>query len=104
MNRRLLTSRPYSDVGRFQGLWLSKNVVVRRIPQLIVALNKNSEASKACCHEQPGPFADDPGIFGPGGGKVGAIILSPLVEPGTVNQSEFNHYALLRSIEDMFAL
>jgi phosphatidylinositol-3-phosphatase len=68
------------------------------------AWGKNEEASKACCHEKRGPGADDPGIFGPGGGKVGAIILSPLVEPGTEIEGELNHYALLKSIEDMLKL
>jgi hypothetical protein len=67
-------------------------------------LRKNREASKACCNEQPGPSADDPGLFGPGGGRVGAVVLSPLVKPGTKNKNDFNHYALLRSIEDMFGL
>jgi len=63
----------------------------------------NKEASKACCDERPGPGADDPGQFGPGGGRVGAVILSPFVTPGT-NEHEFNHYSLLKSIEDLFRL
>jgi phosphatidylinositol-3-phosphatase len=63
----------------------------------------NKEASKACCDEQPGPGTDDPGHFGPGGGRVGAVILSPFVTPGT-NEHEFNHYSLLKSIEDLFSL
>jgi hypothetical protein len=68
------------------------------------ALEKNKAASKSCCDEPPGPFAEHPGIFGPGGGKVGALILSPLVEAGKTNKHEFNHYSLLKSVEDMFQL
>jgi len=67
-------------------------------------LQKNRRASVRCCNEQPGPFADDPGIFGPGGGRVGAVILSPLVDPGTKHTHDFHHYSLLSSIEDMFRL
>ena len=52
----------------------------------------------------PKPFAEHPGIFGDGGGKVGALVLSPLVEPGKKNNHPFNHYSLLRSVEDMFQL
>jgi len=63
----------------------------------------NKHASEARCDEQAGPGADDPGQFGPGGGRVGAVILSPFVTPGT-NEHDFNHYSLLKSIEDLFSL
>lgn len=43
-------------------------------------------------------------VFGPGGGRVGALILSPLVRPGTTSETVYNHYSLLASIEDAFAL
>jgi len=52
----------------------------------------------------PGPGAPLPGIFGEGGGRVGALIISPLVEPGTTSQVVYNHYSLLASIEDAFSL
>lgn len=51
-----------------------------------------------------GPGAPLPGIFGEGGGRVGALILSPLVQPGTSSQVVYNHYSLLASIEDVFSL
>lgn len=50
------------------------------------------------------PGAPLPAIFGPGGGKVGALILSPLVSPGASSDSLYNHYSLLASIEDIFGL
>ena len=31
-------------------------------------------------------------------------MLSPCITPGTVTQSAYNHYSLLRSVEDNFAL
>ncbi len=62
--------------------------------------------STACCNEPAGPNTPSPGgpTPGPGGGKVGAVLLSPCIEPGTVNKTPYNHYSLLRSIEDNFGL
>jgi phosphatidylinositol-3-phosphatase len=41
----------------------------------------------------------------PGGGRVGLLLLSSFVKPGTVNTTEtYNHFSLLRSIEDLFSL
>ncbi len=60
--------------------------------------------SSACCNEQPGPSSPLPGITGPGGGRVGAVVISPFTTPGTTNATPYNHYALLRSIEDVFGL
>jgi hypothetical protein len=40
-----------------------------------------------------------------GGGRVGLLLISPFVAPGTVNASGYyNHYALLRSIEELLEL
>jgi len=45
-----------------------------------------------------------PGKAGPGGGRIGAVLLSPLIRPGTVSAVQYNHYSLLRTIEDIFGL
>ena len=62
--------------------------------------------STDCCGEPIGPNSPDPGgpAPGPGGGRVGAVLLSPFVQPGTVVVTPYNHYALLRSVEDLFGL
>lgn len=40
-----------------------------------------------------------------GGGRVGMLLISPFVEPGSVNESGYyNHYSLLFSIEELFGL
>lgn len=57
-----------------------------------------------CCGSPAGPNSPQPGIGGPGGGRVGAVVLSPFVEPGSVNDTPYNHYALLCSIEELFGL
>src|SRR5262249_47416293 len=77
--------------------------------------------STACCNEQPGPDNDNPGfpplasVFGlpaptapgqyPGGGRVGAVVLNAKwVQPGTTNDTPYNHYSALRSYEDLLGI
>lgn len=60
--------------------------------------------ASACCDEPSGPNTRHPGIVGPGGGRVGAVLLSPFIAPGTKSDVPYNHYALLRSVEDLFGL
>ena len=58
----------------------------------------------ACCNEPTGPNTKSPGWNGPGGGRIGAVLLSPSIAPGTVSDVPYNHYSLLRSVEDIFGL
>lgn len=58
----------------------------------------------ACCHEPVGPNVPNAGINGPGGGRTGAVVLSPFIKPGTVSDVPYNHYSLLRTVEDIFGL
>ncbi len=62
--------------------------------------------ASACCNEQPGYNTPNPGgpIPGPGGGKIGAVLLSPCITPGSVSEDAYNHYSLLRWVEDNFGL
>jgi len=74
---------------------------------LIVTFDEaESSDAAACCDEQPGPNTPNPGALTPGagGGLTGAVALSPWVEPDTINAHPYNHYALLRSVEDIFGL
>lgn len=83
------------------------------------AAAKAGGVAAACCNEPPGPNIaaynptpgykspngmNGPGIVGPGGGRIGAVLLSPFIAPGTVTTTAYNHYSLLRSIEDLFGL
>lgn len=58
----------------------------------------------ACCGEKPGPADPTPGIDGPGGGKVGTLLISPFIKGGSVVTTPFNHYSSLASIEKIFGL
>ena len=63
----------------------------------------NSE-TEACCEEMPGPGSPEPGITGPGGGRVGAVLLSQFIKPGTVSSTPYNHYSSLASWESLLGL
>jgi phosphatidylinositol-3-phosphatase len=58
----------------------------------------------ACCHELSGPNVLAAGVNGPGGGRTGAVLLSPFIKPKTVSNVPYNHYSLLRTLEDIFGL
>jgi hypothetical protein len=62
--------------------------------------------SSACCGEPAFPNTITNGGLtpGPGGGRTGAVLLSPFIDPGTLNLTAYNHFALLRSVEDLFGL
>jgi hypothetical protein len=71
---------------------------------LIITFDEGLD-SKACCGEQrlPGQ-SHPPGYNGPGGGRIGAVVLSPFITPGTTSDVPYNHYSLLRWVEDVFGL
>lgn len=75
----------------------------RRDGVLIVTFDEGTEDS-ACCGEQRLPGGPEPGRHGPGGGRIGAVMLSPFIAPGTVSDVPYNHYSALRSVEDWFGL
>lgn len=57
-----------------------------------------------CCGELGLPGGNLPGLEGPGGGRVGGVLLSPRIKPGTVSDAPYNHYSMLRFVEDNFGL
>lgn len=72
----------------------------------------DDDDATSCCGEVESSGLDDPshpnvnqpGLYGAGGGKIGAVVLSPFVRPGTHSAAPYNHYSLLRTIEDVFGL
>jgi hypothetical protein len=60
--------------------------------------------TESCCEEMPGPGSPEPGITGPGGGRTGAVLLSPYIKPGTVSTTDYNHYSSLGSWESLLGL
>ncbi|MBV8087641.1 MAG: hypothetical protein JO247_22765 [Chloroflexi bacterium] len=53
---------------------------------------EGATASATCCGSLPG------------GGKVGLIAVSPLAKAGYTSQQPYNHYSLLRTVEDAWHL
>jgi phosphatidylinositol-3-phosphatase len=72
---------------------------------LIITFDESDTSdTSSCCGEIPGPGNPLPGLFGPGGGDIGAVLLSPCIAPGTVSEEPYNHYTMLRSVEDIFGV
>ncbi len=71
---------------------------------LIITFDEAESDDTACCNEPTGPNTKRPGLFGPGGGKVGAVMLSPFIKPGTVSNTAYNHYSMLKSLEDIYGV
>lgn len=62
------------------------------------------DAFDACCYEKPLLHSNRPGLKGPGGGRIGAVLLSPYIRPHTVSGVPYNHYSLLRTVENIFGV
>jgi phosphatidylinositol-3-phosphatase len=65
--------------------------------------------SSSCCGQSrfpnlPAPSGVAASLPPEGGGQVGALLLSPFVKPRTISQEPYDHFSLLRTIEDIFAL
>jgi hypothetical protein len=63
--------------------------------------------SASCCGQPTAinePRNPDPQAPVAGGGRVGALVLSPHVKPASASDTPYNHLALLRTIEDAFGL
>jgi hypothetical protein len=87
-------SSALNDIDRFLQTW---------VPMITFDEGADSD-STSCCGESPNITSPLPGIGGSGGGKIGAIVLSPYTRPGTVSKVDYNHYSTLASIENIFGL
>ena len=107
-----------SGLGGFQAIeaflqkWvpmITQSPAFRKAGLLIITFDESDssgdEGATACCGEQGLPGSpQQAGMFGPGGGRIGAVLLSPFIEPGTVSAEPYNHYSTLRYVEDTFHL
>lgn len=101
-----------TNVDAFLRSWvplITRSPAFRRDGLLIITFDEADTAgaqadATACCNEQPGPAAAQPGITGPGGGRTGTVLLSPYIAPGTTSAVPYNHYATLATIEKLFGL
>jgi len=91
--------------------WLKKWVpkilaspAYRRNGLLVVTFDESEAGDTQACCGETAVNTSKPGITGPGGGRVGTVLISPYLKAGTVSTIPYNHYSLLRSIEDLFGL
>jgi len=60
--------------------------------------------SSSCCGQPAYPNLAPVEGHGRGGGAVGALLISPRVPAGRTSSEPYNHFSLLRTIEDTFGL
>jgi phospholipase C len=98
------------NIDAFLSIWIP---IIMASPAyqngLIFITFDEGSTSTACCGETSGftpshPNIAEPGMNGPGGGRIGAVAISPFIKGGTVSSVAYNHYSALRSIEDIFGL
>ncbi len=93
-------------VDEFLKTWVPRithSAAFRKDGLLVITFDEGATAD-ACCGEKGLPGGPVPGLSGPGGGRVGAVLLSPFIRPGTVSARPYDHYSLLRSVEGYFGL
>ena len=69
------------------------------------AVGSSADAT-ACCNAPTFPNVTSASSItpGPGGGRVGAVLVSPFIKAGTTSATPYNHFGLLCSLEDVFKL
>jgi len=97
-----------ADIDSFLETWVPKitsSPAYRKDGLLEIVFDEGSNSdTSSCCGEAPGPSSPLPGITGIGGGRVGAVLLSPFIKPGTVSGTSYNHYSSLATWESFFGL
>jgi hypothetical protein len=99
-----------ADIDSFLETWVPKitsSPAFRKNGLLEITFDESDGAqsdSSSCCGETAGPDSPLPGITGPGGGRIGAVLISPFIKPGTVSTTPYNHYSSLATFESLFKL
>lgn len=81
-----------------------KSKSFKRNGLLIITFDESESGAEACCFVPSGPNSPLQGIYGPGGGQTGAVLISPFIKKHTVSDTPYNHYDYLHSVEDIFGL
>jgi hypothetical protein len=101
-------SSALNDIDRFLATWvplITSSPAFKQNGVLIITFDEGADADgTSCCGETANLTSPLPGLTGTGGGKIGAIVLSPYTKPGTVSRVAYNHFSTLASVENMFGL
>lgn len=98
----------YAGIEAFLRLWVPRieaSAAYRDHGAILITFDESDEDASSCCEQRPGPnFGSLATAAEFGGGRVGAIVLSPCTAPGTISRRHYNHYAALAWAEDNFGL
>jgi phosphatidylinositol-3-phosphatase len=90
---------------------IMKSAAYRRDGLLLITFDEaeaegDAADASACCNEAQFPNTPNNGgpVEGRGGGRVGAVALSPFIKPATTSLNPYNHFSTLRTIERLFGL
>jgi hypothetical protein len=97
-----------ADIDSFLETWvpmITRSPAFKQGGLLEITFDEGADSdTSSCCGEAPGPGASEPGIGGPGGGLIGALLISPYIKPGSTDTRPYNHYSSLASWEQLFGL
>ncbi len=101
-------SSALNDIDRFLATWvplITSSPAFKANGLLQITFDEGADSdSTSCCGETPNLTSPLPGLEGAGGGRIGSILISPFIAPGTVSTRAYNHYSALASFESMFGL
>jgi hypothetical protein len=98
-----------TSINDFLAVWVPRilaSPAYKKDGLLVITFDEADVAgdAEACCDNPTGPNTPMPGISGPGGGRPGAVLLSPFITPGTRSDVQYDHYSALRSYEDLLGI
>lgn len=100
----------YEGIEKFLREWVPRikaSPAYRDRGAILITFDESATGAGSCCGERSGPNTTNNGdgiATGNGGGRIGAVMLSPCVRPGTVARRAYNHYSMLRWVEGDFGL
>ena len=98
------------SVNRWMRTWVPRILASPAFKQnglLLITADESDGAksdARACCGDAGTANSAQPGITGPGGGRIGLLAISRWTRPGSTSTVGYNHYALLGSMEEIFGL
>ena len=93
------TGQPVTLAGGFDGnVTLGAEGATSTVGSATCPSGSEAATTSGCVTADP---LYDPTDFTPGGGDTGTVLISSLIKPGTVSSTYYNHYSMLRTLEDL---
>jgi hypothetical protein len=96
------------SIDHFLSVWvprIQKSPAYKQNGEIIITTDEaNLNDDTSCCGEKPGPEGNKPGINGPGGGRIGTLVIGKCVKADVKDAKPYNHYSLLRSLENIYGI